>query len=117
MKLLTGLAGAAGFVTVALGAFGAHGLEGKLTPEAQDWWQTATFYGLTHAVAAFTASEREGSNGAAIAFLVGALIFSGSLYAMALGGPRSLGMITPIGGVSFLAGWAMIAVSGFRAQP
>ncbi|PQA89643.1 DUF423 domain-containing protein [Hyphococcus luteus] len=116
MNRLALAAGVLGFLAVALGAFGAHGLEGKLSPQAQDWWETATFYGLVHAVAAFSLAlhARPGLARAGWAFVIGAVVFSGSLYAMALGGPRMLGMATPFGGVSFLVGWALAAIAGAK---
>lgn len=116
-------AGAAGFTVVALGAFGAHGLEGRLGTEAMDWWETATLYGLVHCVGALAALRSvEKTAGAALCFLIGVLLFSGSLYAMALASmtdgelPRWLGPITPLGGLFFLIGWGLIALRGLR-QP
>lgn len=118
MNPLALFAGLAGFIAVALGAFGAHGLEGKLSVEAQDWWQTATFYGLTHAVAALALSLNDFPplRRAGWAFLFGAALFSGSLYAMSLGMPRWFGIITPLGGVSFLAGWTLIIIAAARKR-
>lgn len=96
-----------GFLGVALGAFGAHGL--KATIEANgglDWWQTASQYHLIHAVAALLPAARSNSKlSPNLAFAFGILIFSGSLYVMALTGTTKLGMITPIGGLFFLIGW------------
>ena len=105
-----------GFLAVALGAFGAHGLEGKLSAEALDWWGKATLYGLVHAATALALSQsgKRGFTRAGWAFALGAVFFSGSLYAMALGAPRMLGMVTPIGGVSFLAGWALAAFASIK---
>lgn len=122
MNPLLFCAGLAGFLIVALGAFGAHGLEGKLSFEALDWWKTATLYGLVHAAAALAVAlrgEALASRSIRIsgwAFLAGVIVFSGSLYAMALGAPRFLGAVTPIGGLSFLAGWALTAVAGVRTR-
>lgn len=101
----------AGFLSVAFGAFGAHGLEEVLSPEGQDWWETATQYALIHAVAAIFAAHICHSARAAAAFLIGILLFSGTLYAMALGAPRALGMVTPVGGVCLLLGWAFLGFS------
>ena len=121
--MLLPAAGIAGFLCVALGAFGAHGLEGRLTDEAAHWWTTATFYGLTHSVAALAAAlaarASPGLRLAGWAFVIGALIFSGTLYAMALlsldgDAPRRLGAITPVGGVSLLIGWGLVVFQGFR---
>ena len=107
------LAALLGFLCVALGAFAAHGLA---DPEAQDWMRTGATYGLAHVVASLAclALARAGAGRAGICaplFLAGVTIFSGSLAAMALGGPRWLGAVTPIGGVLFLAGWAVLAWS------
>lgn len=109
-------AGFLGFLVVALGAFGAHGLEGRLTEAALDWWETATFYGLVHAVAALAIalSDRAALKSAGWLFVIGAVLFAGSLYAMALGAPRFLGAVTPLGGLSFLAGWAFVIWRSMR---
>lgn len=103
------------FLSVAMGAFGAHGLEGKLSMEAQNWWDTATFYALPHGVATFTLAKLDQPEKLpGWLFVIGALLFSGSLYAMALGAPRWFGAITPLGGLAFLAGWAVLALSGLK---
>jgi uncharacterized membrane protein YgdD (TMEM256/DUF423 family) len=116
MTRLIAAAGTAGFVGVALGAFGAHALEARLSPEAQGWWETATFYALTHAAAALAAalSGRHAFARAGWAFIIGAVIFAGSLYAMALGAPGYLGAVTPLGGLSFLAGWGLVVAGGMK---
>lgn len=105
----------AGFAGVALGAFGAHGL--ALSVKAEGWWQTATLYALVHAAAAL-AIALSGRTGlvrrGGWAFILGVLVFSGCLYAMAIGGPRWLGAIVPLGGLSFLAGWALVAAGATR---
>lgn len=88
-----------GFLGVALGAFGAHALEGKLDARGQELWRTAVFYQLVHAVAMLAAPSTSKLFGP------GVLVFSGTLYALALGGPRWLGAVTPIGGLLLLAGW------------
>lgn len=118
MRALTIAASLTGFAAVALGAFGAHGLEGRLSDQALEWWKTATFYALPHAVAAMAIglSRRAGLAIAGWAFLIGAALFAGSLYAMALGGPRMLGAVTPLGGVSFLAGWALMTLGAVRSK-
>jgi uncharacterized membrane protein YgdD (TMEM256/DUF423 family) len=113
---------ASGFLAVALGAFGAHGLQSRLEGVADGakrlgWWQTAAHYHLVHAVAlvvvALLLSKVPQARLAGYAFTLGTLLFSGSLYAMALGGPRVLGMVTPLGGLGFLAGWAVLLWCGF----
>ncbi len=106
-----------GFLAVAFGAFGAHALDGRLSADAEGWWQTATQYALPHAVAALAVSLsnlRGLAASSAWLFVLGALVFAGSLYAMALTGVSGLGAITPIGGVAMLAGWVMLGVSGLR---
>lgn len=108
MNILGVTAAGLGFVAVALGAFGAHGLEGKLDETSLGWWQTATMYGLIHAVAALAiAGQDERLRAGGWAFVAGTTIFSGTLYAMALGAPRILGAITPVGGVLYLFGWGL----------
>ncbi|MEO1474809.1 MAG: DUF423 domain-containing protein [Pseudomonadota bacterium] len=95
---------------MALGAFGAHGLEAHLNEQELGWWDTGTFYALTHTVAAFAIGLRpsvDAPHRAGWFMLFGAAVFSGSLYAMALGAPTWLGAITPIGGVGLLTGWAL----------
>ena len=107
-------AGFLGALAIALGAFGAHGLKERLAliPEAAGWWQTATFYLLTHAVAAGAIAAR--SAWPARLWTAGSLIFAGTLYAMSLGAPRWLGAITPIGGASLIAGWVVLAWTARR---
>ena len=108
-RLLT--AGILGAIAIALGAFGAHALKDRLAliPEAAGWWQTATFYLLTHAVAIGAISARP--VWPAWLWAVGSMIFAGTLYAMALGAPRWFGAITPIGGSFLIAGWVVLAWS------
>ena len=118
--------GVAGCLAVALGAFGAHALRGFLAtlPDGearQRIWETAAHYHLIHALAVATAGYLAGKPGApALAtvagycFLAGIFLFSGSLYAMTLTGVRALGAITPFGGLSFIAGWAAMAIAAWR---
>jgi uncharacterized membrane protein YgdD (TMEM256/DUF423 family) len=112
--LLAGaLLGAAG---VALGAFGAHGLRARLDTRALEVWETGVRYHLVHAAAllALALSPHATSlRGAGWLFALGIALFSGSLYALALGGPRLLGPLTPLGGVAFIAGWLWIARAAF----
>lgn len=118
MNRLIPAAALVGFLSVAFGAFGAHALDGRLTAEGAEWWQTATLYGLTHAGAALAAglSGRGGKIAAGGWMIVaGAVIFAGTLYAMALGAPRWLGAVTPVGGISLLAGWVMIGLGGIAS--
>jgi uncharacterized membrane protein YgdD (TMEM256/DUF423 family) len=114
------LAGVLGFLGVALGAFGAHGLKKRLEglPDAEQrltWWQTGAQYHLIHALAiglsAVIASRSPGGTVAGWLFLGGVVLFSGSLYAMTLTGKRALGAVTPIGGLLFLGGWAAVTMA------
>jgi len=116
------LAGLAGFTAVAMGAFGAHALRDTLTPEAAAVYQTGTLYHLIHAVALLGAALLAREEAAArlalwagYAFAAGIVIFSGSLYLLAVSGVKWLGAITPIGGLAFLAGWTLIALAGWRS--
>ncbi|MEM9810909.1 MAG: DUF423 domain-containing protein [Pseudomonadota bacterium] len=104
-----------GFLGVALGAFGAHGLQGRLTAEGLGWWETATFYLLVHAVAGLSIGlqDRVGHS-AGWLMILGAGLFASTLFAMALGAPRMLGAITPVGGLLMLGGWATLALAAVR---
>jgi uncharacterized membrane protein YgdD (TMEM256/DUF423 family) len=119
-RIFATLGAASGFVGVAAGAFGAHGLKARLTPELLAVFDTAARYQMLHALAllavAWAISRWPGR--AAVAsgwcFVAGTLIFSGSLYLMALTGVRGLGAITPVGGVLFLCGWLLLALAAWR---
>jgi uncharacterized membrane protein YgdD (TMEM256/DUF423 family) len=100
-----------GLACVGFGAFGAHGVS---DPKAQEWLRTGTLYGFVHVLAVFAAVQF-GARPAPPLFLGGVVLFSGSLFAMALGAPRMLGAITPIGGLAFMAGWAALAWAAYRA--
>ncbi len=120
LLIAAGVLGAAG---VALGAFGAHGLRDRLGADGLPTWQTAVTYHLIHVLAllalaawaragALALSGGEGREGgqraiaiAGVAFAAGIVLFSGSLYGLALDGPRWLGPVTPLGGIAFLCGW------------
>jgi uncharacterized membrane protein YgdD (TMEM256/DUF423 family) len=99
------------FLAVALGAFGAHALKARLTPEMLAIFETGVRYQVYHALALFvvafvsTLSPGRAVQTAGWCFVLGILFFSGSLYALALSGVRRWGAVTPIGGVFFLAGW------------
>lgn len=103
-----------GVLGVALGAFGAHALRARLAPEQLAVWKTAVEYQMYHALALLLVGLllRQTASGAlqlaGICFAAGALLFSGSLYALTLSGVRGLGAITPFGGVLFLAGWGLL---------
>ncbi|WP_438482349.1 DUF423 domain-containing protein [Oleiharenicola lentus] len=108
-----------GFSGIALGAFGAHALKETLTARSHtSTWQTAVLYHLIHAVAllALAGVAATWPNARAIAWcwVLGTLFFSGSLYWLSLGGPKILGPVTPIGGLLFLVGWALIAWSALQ---
>lgn len=108
---------ALGALAVAMGAFGAHGLEGRVSPDMQANWETAAHYHMVHALAlvatAFAADRWPGrlTRPAGWLFLVGILLFSGSLYTMVLTDVRLLGAVTPFGGVSFIAGWVCLLLT------
>ncbi len=111
-----------GALGVALGAFGAHALEARLSASLLQTYETGVRYHFYHVVAllavVFAVGRWPNTNLPVIAgwlFLVGVLIFSGSLYILALTGVRWLGAITPIGGVAFVAGWLCLALAALRA--
>jgi uncharacterized membrane protein YgdD (TMEM256/DUF423 family) len=109
-------AGASGFLGVASGAFGAHILRGRLSPEMLAIWHTGVLYHLIHALALLALALFARSNPSrgtdirwgGIFFLAGIILFSGSLYALSLTGVRALGAVTPLGGIAFLLGWAWV---------
>lgn len=117
-------AGLAGLTGVALGAMGAHAL--KATLEARGMlpaWETAAQYHLLHAVSllalaawirASTTPSVRSLTWAARLWIAGILLFSGSIYGLALGGPRWLGPVTPLGGLAFMAGWLLVAIAAWR---
>ncbi|MBY0301550.1 MULTISPECIES: DUF423 domain-containing protein [Sphingomonas] len=109
MNLVLVLAALSGAMAVGAGAFGAHGASGA----AVEWLKTGGHYQLVHAVAAIVALRME-LRGPAWLFVAGAGIFAGTLYLMALGLPRWLGAITPIGGTLLIAGWLWLAVAALR---
>ena len=115
--LLVGLAGAS---AVLLGAFGAHALRDVLDAQGRELWHTAVNYHVWHALAlALAAGLGRGCSRrfALAAFAIGIVLFSGSLYALALGAPRWTGVITPFGGLAFIAGWIALGLSlGARAD-
>lgn len=116
-------AGTCGALFVALGAFGAHGLEGKLSDSAMATWDTAVRYHMAHsllllglAVLAERFPTQRFFRMAGMLVLAGIIVFSGSLYILALSGIGWLGAVTPIGGVLFIAGWVLIAMGGWRLR-
>jgi uncharacterized membrane protein YgdD (TMEM256/DUF423 family) len=106
------LAASLAFLAVALGAFGAHALKSTLAAnDATDVWKTAALYHFIHALALLLLAALPVTNRAAASFLVaGIILFSGSLYLLALTNIRWLGAITPVGGLCFLAGWLWLAI-------
>jgi len=120
MKLFVMLGALLGGLSVAAGAFGAHALRAQLTPRMLEVFETGVRYQMYHALALFAAAwmvqqtQAQSAQVAGWAFVLGTLLFSGSLYAMALTGARGLGMITPIGGVVFIIGWVALALSALK---
>jgi len=123
-RVLLVVSGVYGFLAVALGAFGAHGLKSRFAalPDLEQrlaWWQTAAHYHLIHALAIGLAGLLVARAGAPAiwsgwCFAGGVLLFSGSLYVMTLTGVRSLGAITPVGGLFMLAGWLALVAAAWR---
>lgn len=122
MKLFLMLGSISGFLSVALGAFGAHALKEKLDEYSLGIFHTGVTYQTTHALALILVAllikwypDSAGLTWAGWCFAIGTIIFSGSLYALALSGVKVLGAITPIGGLLFLVGWALLAIHAWRA--
>jgi uncharacterized membrane protein YgdD (TMEM256/DUF423 family) len=109
-----------GAAAVALGAFGAHALHGHIDESALVIWHTAVEYQFWHALAllAVGLAARERTSAAlgcsALAFVIGSALFSASLYALALGAPHWIGAVTPLGGVTLIAGWIALALHAWR---
>ncbi len=116
------VAGVNGFIAVAAGALGAHLLKSRLSAEALEWFHTGAEYHIYHALAlAIVALVVRQEPGRAVsvagwAFLAGIVLFSGSLYALALTEVRWLAHITPFGGLAFLLGWLALGLAGFRGR-
>ena len=110
----------AAFIGVAFGAFGAHGLRGRLSPQMLTAFETGVRYQMYHALAILVTAVAIGFADDRLLrvggwlFAVGIVLFSGSLYTLALTGVTTLGMITPLGGLAFLAGWALMIVAALR---
>ena len=117
MAIFGAICGALG---VALGAFGAHALRGMLDEAALRIWHTAVEYQLWHALALLLVSlalpPSRWRTAGAMAFAIGIVLFSGSLYALALGAPRIVGVITPFGGIALIAGWLAAAMACLRLR-
>lgn len=110
------------FLSVALGAFGAHGLEGKLSERLMDVYKTGVQYQMMHALGlifiAFLADRFTGTSlihWAGWIMFIGIVLFSGSLYALSMMNVSVLGAITPFGGVAFLTAWALVAIAAIKA--
>lgn len=121
-KLFLALGAAFAACGVALGAFGAHGLKARLAAEQLAIWSTATQYLFWHALgvlavglACIALPESAWLRAAGFLLAAGIVVFSGSLYLLALGAPRGLGAATPFGGVAFIAGWVALAAGVLRA--
>lgn len=109
------------FLAVSLGAFGAHGLEGHISAKMLEIWKTGVQYQMFHVIALFVVSfvstKIEATtllSWAGWLFILGTLLFSGSLYVLALTNISKLGIITPFGGITFLAGWVLLAIAAYR---
>ena len=120
-RLLYICASAAGFTGVALGAFASHGLKLRLSADMLVLFDTAARYQMYHAFALLAAAwgaarwQSRLFGAAGTLFVAGIVLFCGSLYLLALTGMRSLGMITPLGGLAFLAGWLCLGIGAFLA--
>jgi uncharacterized membrane protein YgdD (TMEM256/DUF423 family) len=116
-RLFFSLGALSGLISVAAGAFGAHALRARLSPESLAVFETGARYQMYHALAllavAWVASRRPGAlpQLAGWLFVTGTVLFSGSLYGLALTGARWLGALTPLGGIAFLAGWLCLLLS------
>ncbi len=115
------IAAISGFVSVAMGAFGAHALKPMLTSDMANIYQTAAHYHLTHSIVlamvgglSLTYNIAGWLRFSAVSFLLGIILFSGSLYIYAISGVKWLGMITPIGGLALLIGWGALAISAYK---
>ncbi|GMV29461.1 MAG: membrane protein [Rhodanobacteraceae bacterium] len=121
-RLLLTLAALLGALAVALGAFGAHALRDTLDASALALWRTAVDYLFWHVLAALFAAryaESTGARGAGVAALLllcGAAVFASTLFALALGAPRQLGAVTPLGGAAMIVGWLTLAWAVFRQR-
>ena len=120
-KLFITLASLSGMLAVILGAFGAHALKARLDQYSQGVWETAAQYHFYHALAllavgivALGQPQSTLLRSSGWLFLLGTLVFSGSLYLLSLTGVRWLGAITPLGGLAFIGGWACLAATGWK---
>ena len=113
-------AAANGLFAVAMGAFAAHGLKDRVSGDALGWIRTASDYQMWHGLALLAISVSGGIEGAlkaaAVAFLIGIILFSGSLYLLALVGWRGFAWVTPLGGTALLLGWVLLLWYGIRGR-
>lgn len=123
-RLFLIIAAVSGFFAVVIGAFAAHGLKKLLAPEVLDVVKTGVQYQMYHALALLLVGlwlsykpDTSGLKASGLAFILGTLLFSGSLYALAMGAPRWLGPVTPLGGLCFLLGWLFLLNAAWRAKP
>jgi uncharacterized membrane protein YgdD (TMEM256/DUF423 family) len=120
MRLWLILGAASAFISVAAGAFGAHALKTRLSPDLLTIFETGARYQMYHSLGLIAMGllmqlrPNPLLNAAGWAMLAGIVLFSGSLYALALSGVRVLGAITPLGGVGFLVGWVLFALAAWR---
>ena len=120
-RLFFVLGSLSGFLAVALGAFAAHGLKSRLTPDLLAVFQTGVHYQMVHALALLAVAWAQTRWPGAVLtaggwlFVGGTVVFSGSLYALSLSGVRWLGAITPLGGLAFLGGWLCLAWAAWRS--
>ena len=121
-RLWFALGSLAALVGVGLGAFGAHAVRGRLSPDALATFETGVRYQMYHALALLAVAYAVQRWGGALPswagglFVAGIVLFSGSLYALSLSGTRVLGAVTPFGGLAFLAGWACLGLAALRAR-
>ena len=119
MQLFVAIGAVSAFVSVAAGAFGAHALKARLPADLLAVFETGARYQMYHALALVLIGVLAGKSpllgAAGWAMVTGTLLFSGSLYVLALTGVRWLGAITPLGGLAFLVGWALLAAAALRA--
>jgi uncharacterized membrane protein YgdD (TMEM256/DUF423 family) len=117
-KLWIIISSVAGFTAVAIGAFGAHGLREKLSPEMLEVYKTGVFYHFVHTIVLLILSLTDfiKSKISSIFFLIGIILFSFSLYIYSTSGIRFFAMVTPVGGVSFLTGWFWLIVEVIRRK-
>lgn len=120
-RIFFALGSLSAFIAVGLGAFGAHALKGRLTPELLSTFEVGVRYQMYHALAllavawACTRWRGTAATSAGWLFIAGTIIFSGSLYVLSLTGIRWVGVVTPVGGLALLTGWACLAWAALRS--